>query len=132
MTETGMDVVNELIAAVHAEDNDRIAAVFAPDAKILEAENLPYPGTFTGVEGFHFLKAKIAELADLDITDWQPMQAGDRVVVTMTGVLTSKATGRTVRMPIVEIYTVKDDLITEIDVFYKDTAKMSVLFAERG
>ena len=130
VTVNPLDVVNQLLTAVHADDQDQIAQVFHPDLTILEPENLPYPGTYRGVEGFHTIKAKIAELAELGIEDWQPVQAGDRVMVTMTGVFTSKRSGRTVRMPMVEIYSVQDGRIIEIDVYYKDTAKMSVLLAE--
>ncbi|WP_158647800.1 nuclear transport factor 2 family protein [Nocardioides houyundeii] len=124
------DVVDELLAAVHADDQPRIEQVFHPELAIHEPENLPYPGTYRGVAGFHAIKAKIGELAELGIEDWDAVQAGDRVLVTMTGVFTSKRSGRTVRMPMVELYSVRDGRISEIDVFYKDTAKMSVLLAE--
>lgn len=125
-------VVNEWFNALAAGDLDRMMAVAGPDTVVHEAENLPYAGDIVGVDGIRTdLLGKMSAVSDLAVTETSVAQAGDRVLVQMTGEFTSKATGRTVAMPMIEIYTVRDGKIRDIDVFYKDTAKINVLFNER-
>jgi uncharacterized protein len=49
---------------------------------------------------------------------------GDRVAARLTLRLVSHATGKTVDMPLMEIFTVRDGSIAELEVFYSDTARM--------
>lgn len=132
MSNNGVAIVNEMFDALAAGDIDRMVKVFTPDVAVHEAENLPYPGTFVGVDAFrNDLLGKIQAMSDLVVKDRQTVQAGDRVLVSMIGEFTSKVTGRTVSMPMVEVYSIKDGRVSEIDVYYKDTLKMAALFNER-
>jgi len=65
--------------------------------------------------------------ASFVLTEATLRDAGDVVLVQMVLELTAHATGRTATVPIVEIYTVRDGLVTEIDVYPKDT-----VFLPRG
>jgi len=51
--------------------------------------------------------------------------SGDRVAARFTLRLVSHATGKAVDMPLVEIFTVRDGRIVELEVFYSDTARMT-------
>lgn len=125
-------VVNEWFDALAAGDFDRMMAVARPDIVVREAENLPYAGDIVGVDAIRTeLLGKILAMSELAVKDRSVVQAGDRVLVSMIGEFTSRATGRTVAMPMIEIYSIRDGRISEVDVYYKDTTKMSVLFSER-
>ncbi|MDH6292845.1 nuclear transport factor 2 family protein [Rhodococcus opacus] len=132
MVSSGVTIVNELFDALAAGDIDRMVKVLTPDVAVHQAENLPYPGTFVGVDAYREdLLGKIQSMADVVLKDRHTVQVGDQVMVSMVGEFTSKFTGRAVSMPMIEVYSIKDSRISEIDVYYKDTAKMSVLFSER-
>ena len=42
---------------------------------------------------------------------------------------TARAAGKSVEMRLVEIYAVRDGLITELDVYYKDSSAVAALLA---
>jgi hypothetical protein len=47
---------------------------------------------------------------------------GNTVFVRFDITLTSRGTGKTTQVPVVDIYSVEEGTITRLDVFYKDTA----------
>lgn len=125
-------IVNEMFDALGDGDVDRMTALFTSDIVVREAENLPFAGDHIGVEAIRTnLLGKMQVLYDLVVKDREVVQAGDRVLVALSGEFTSRATGRTVSMPMLELYSFKDDRICEIDVYYKDTTKISALLSER-
>ncbi|HJS85522.1 MAG TPA: nuclear transport factor 2 family protein, partial [Acetobacteraceae bacterium] len=84
-----------------------------------------YAGRWEGIEAWRRFGA-------LFLSIWQPEVAGpvelfpkgDRVAARFTLRLASRATGKRVDMPLVEIFTARDGRITELEVFYSDTARM--------
>ena len=51
----------------------------------------------------------------------------DRVLIHETGIFVSHRTKREARFPILEIYTVKDDRITDVDMYYKQPGAVAAL-----
>jgi uncharacterized protein len=92
------------------------------DAVFHEADCLAWGGEFRGHEGFLELLGKMAESFDTEVRDLQIMDAGDVITTKFIVNWKSKKTGESVDMPIVEIFTVKDGLIVDDDIFYKDAA----------
>ncbi|WP_179476297.1 nuclear transport factor 2 family protein [Mycolicibacterium vinylchloridicum] len=133
MSVGSVKVVSHLFESLAAGDIDAMVANFHPDIVVKEADNLPFGGLHQGVKAFREdLLGGIAAGADLVVSDREMMDTGgDVVVVRMIGTFTSKHTGRTVRMPMVELWKVEDGQITEIDVFYKDVTEMAKLYEER-
>ena len=53
----------------------------------------------------------------------------DAVAARLRLTFASRVSGRSVQMGLVEIYTVRDGLIVELDVYYKDPAAVTALLA---
>jgi ketosteroid isomerase-like protein len=119
---TKLQVVEELFEAMKVLDAERVMAVMHPDLVTLEPSSLPYGGVHHGSEAFreNVLGAMLA-LADVEIHDMRAYDAGEVIVGKADLTFTSRATGRSLRTPLVEIYEVTDGLISRIDVYPKDT-----------
>ena len=63
------------------------------------------------------------ELRDLEF--FEPAGGGDRVVVAMRQIATSRATGRVMDAPIVELVEIRDGLIHEFRPVYHDVAEVN-------
>jgi ketosteroid isomerase-like protein len=57
----------------------------------------------------------------------QSLSEGDTVAVRFRLAFTSGATGKSVEMGMVEVYTVRDGLIVELHVYYKDPSAVTAL-----
>jgi hypothetical protein len=64
------------------------------------------------------------------ITSWSyPNRVVCTVAMRYRLTFTARAFGRSVQMGLVEIYTVPDGLIVELDVYYKDPSAVAALLA---
>ena len=102
-------------------DADRAFKLLHPDVVVHEADALPYSGTYHGVEGFGQMMEQLFGTFDLQINKYEVLDAGDSVIARMEITLTARSSGRSIDMPIVELYRFTDGLISEVDIFYKDT-----------
>lgn len=125
-------VVDSMIAALLAGDLDGMTVNFHPEITLREADCLPYPGVFTGIKAFREdLLGKLLAGLDLEVEEREVLDASNGIVVVrMCGKFTSKHTGRSVQMPMVEIYQVVDGKIVDVDIYYKDAAAISKLYWE--
>ncbi len=86
-----------------------------------ETGGVPYGGQYRGPQGFFELLGKMNE--NLELTPAPAIQcllADDTVAMRYRLKFTSRASGKSVEMSVVEAYTVRDGLIVELDVYYKD------------
>ena len=68
---------------------------------------------------------------DLKILGYEVyVSAPDTVSMKAEGAFTSKSSGRTVTMPLLEIYKIKDGLIIDADIYYKDALEINRLANE--
>jgi ketosteroid isomerase-like protein len=117
---TGVEVVTAFLAGL-ATDLDAAVALLADDFVVDEPASLPFGGVRTGPDGFRAVIGDLTKGYRLRLSNQKVRDAGDVVVVTLDIDLTSRATGRSVSMPLVDLYAVEDGRITRLDVFYKDT-----------
>ena len=113
-------VVEELGRRFRAADGSA-AQLLAPEFRIEQPASLPHGGWHDGPEGMATMGATFAEhwdrtIGDADLRDW-----GDGAVQVTTQTWTAKATGRSATVDVVELFRVRDGLITEIRVFQQDT-----------
>jgi hypothetical protein len=69
---------------------------------------------------------------DLELTPGPAVQyllADDTVAIRYRLKFTARASGQGIEMSLVEIYTVRDGLIVELDVYYKDPSAVAALLA---
>lgn len=117
------EVVEELGRRFRLADGSA-AEVLAPDLRIEQPASLPHGGWHDGLAGMAAMGATFAEhwertIGEADLRDW-----GAGAVQVTTQTWTAKATGRSATVDVVELFQVRDGLITEIRVFQQDTAAL--------
>jgi uncharacterized protein len=135
--------VDRFMQALMAERFDEARGLLLHDDFVVhEAGGVPYSGEYRGPQGFFELFAKMNEdlelapdpavqylLADLLADDTADLPIDDTVAIRYRLKFTARASGRSVEMSLVEIYTVRAGLITELDVYYKDPSAVAALLA---
>lgn len=103
-------------------------AYLSPDLVIFEADGLPYAGTFRGRDALQRLHGQVmAHWVDPRI-DFHAMTAGDGHVVSLvTFHLTSRGTGKSITMPLAEVFRIENGQVTEIRPFYFDPVAVGAL-----
>ena len=122
--------VRELSRRFLAGDREGAMALLDPDIHIEQPGSLPHGGEHHGHAGFGAMGAAFAGHWDRTIDDPQVTGAGPDTAVQVTRqTWTSKATGRTATVAVVELLTVADGRITRIRVFPQDTHALLATFA---
>jgi uncharacterized protein len=123
-------VVTKFVSAIGAQRLDEARNLLHDDFVIHAAGDVPYSGDYQGPEGFFALLAKIFEVLELTPSpDMQYLADDDKVALYYRLTFTSRASGRRVEMGVAEVLTVRDGLITELDVFYKNPSAVTALLA---
>jgi ketosteroid isomerase-like protein len=125
MTGKNAATLRAFVDLLSGGDADRAFKLLHPDVVVYEADALPYSGTYHGVEGFGQMMEGLSRAFDLQVNKYEVLDAGDTVIARMDISLTARSSGRSVSMPIVELYRFTDGLISEVDIFYKDTAAVA-------
>jgi uncharacterized protein len=101
-----------------------IAAVLHPECVMRQPNSLPYGGIWEGHGGFEqWLIEFGAVWQSLTVTDPRFFPSGDDVILVRSTVhATARANGNAVTWPLLQMITVKDGLIREIQPFHWDTA----------
>jgi ketosteroid isomerase-like protein len=130
VSQADVDVVQSFLNAFTSGDLETVFGKLShPEIVIREADSLPYGGDNKGVEGFQGLLAKMFEVFELSVDSYEVSDAGAHVMVNLVMSFTSRASGRVVKMPGVEVYTIRGGQVAVVDVFYKDTKAIVDLVA---
>ena len=122
--------VGEFVKAIAGEQFDDARTLLHHEFVVYEAGGLPYSGEYHGPDGFFELLGKMNQAMELTPGEtFQYLLADDTVAIRGRLKFTSRASGRSVEMGLVEIYTVRDGLIVELDVYYKDPSAVAALLA---
>jgi uncharacterized protein len=122
--------VGRFMQAMVEERFDDARSLLHDNIVVYEAGGVPYSGEYRGPQSFFELFSKMNE--DLELTPDPAVQyllADDTVAMRYRLTFTARASGRSVQMSLVEIYTVQDGLIVELDVYYKDPSAVAALLA---
>jgi uncharacterized protein len=128
--ETSLATVRRFMAAAGAERQDERRSLLHDDFVVHEAGGLPFSGDYHGPQGFFELLERMNDVLELTagpITT-EPLSA-DVVAARFRLTFVSRASGKSVEMGLVEIYTVRHGRIAELDVYYKDPAAVAALLA---
>jgi ketosteroid isomerase-like protein len=118
------EVVRTFLDNLHRGELEACYASLSPDAIIHEAESLPFGGTWHGPAGFRELISKVGRRFVLKLGPPTIDASGGTVFVRFDIELKSRRTGRSTKMPVLDVYRVTDGAITNLDVFYKDSAEI--------
>ena len=127
-TSAGLDTVRRFYELVAAGRIDEVRLLLHEDLVIREPRDLPYGGDYHGRAGYDDIMGQIVSLAEIAVAESDPVQfldSGNPVVVHFTGRFTSRATGKVAETRIVELFTVRDGQIVELDVFYKEPSRVT-------
>ncbi|OBK28941.1 hypothetical protein A5634_19220 [Mycobacterium asiaticum] len=107
---------------------DDVLALLHADFVIHAAGGVPYSGDYFGAVGFSELIGKMMPLLDLvPSPEMRYIVDGDKVVLYYRLTFTARASGENVAMNLAEVFSVRDGLIVELDVFYKDPGAVAAL-----
>ena len=119
-------LVQRLYQLSGAGDWDAVAELLTDDFAILEAESLPYAGTYTGKGALQELYGKVfAFWEDAALETGDICVGDDHVVVMVTVTATSRHNGERLRMPLTEVFHLRGDRISGITPYYFDTASIA-------
>ena len=118
-------VVEELGRRFRAADRAGAALLLHPELRIEQPTSLPHGGWHDGVAGLGALGATFAEHWDRTIGPADVRASADDAAVQVTSqTWTSKATGRSATVDVVELIRVAEGRVVEIRVFPQDTAAL--------
>lgn len=121
-------IVEKFVVAFGEGRLDDALSLLHDEFVIHAASGLPYSGDYLGAEGFSALIAKILPVLDLTPSpEMEYLVDGDKVVIYYRLTFTARASGDSVEMGVAEVFSVRDGLIAELDVFYKDPSAVAAL-----
>lgn len=104
---------------------DQLPAVLTEDFVIVEPDSLPYGGSHHGAAGYGALMKKIGALFELAFEpEGLHAVCDNMVMLRMNVTFVSRSTGRKVRLPVVELFTLRAGRIARGEVFLFDTAAL--------
>lgn len=115
-------IVDEIYAAFGSGDLDKWLTFFDDESVLIEADSLPYGGRFKGREEIMSAINTIMATWDnfsYDVHEKYANETTAMVFGTISG--TAKATGRKIKMPLVERWTIRDGKVDEVLPIYFDT-----------
>jgi uncharacterized protein len=128
--ERTLATVRRFIAATGVERRNERRSLLHDDFVVHEAGGLPFSGDYHGSQGFFELLNRMNDVLELTAGPITTAPLGDDTVTARFRLtFTSRASGKSVEMRLVEIYTVRDGRIAELDVYYKDPAAVAALLA---
>jgi uncharacterized protein len=124
-------VVEKFVVAIN-DGRLRDALNLLHDEFVIHAAgDVPYSGDYRGAEGFSELITNMMEMLDLTpSSDMQYLVDGDNVVLYYRLTFTAHASGKSIDMSVAEVFSVRDGLIIELDVYYKNPSAVAALLAD--
>ena len=128
--ERTLATVRRFIAATGVERRNERRSLLHDDFVVHEAGGLPFSGDYHGSQGFFELLNRMNDVLELTAGPITTAPLGDDTFAARFRLtFTSRASGKSVEVRLVEIYTVRDGRIAELDVSYKDPAAVAALLA---
>jgi len=111
-------------------DVETALSTLHPELVVHEPDSLWYPGDWHGPQGFSDIIGLMTSKLDLEIKSYETFDSPQATVMRAEVTFTSKATGRSVDLSVVEVYKARDGRIIDMDIYYKDTAAVIALAEE--
>jgi len=128
MRETNLKIVETVLEKGAAGKLDELSQYFHTDWVCVEADSLPYSGTFKGFEGGYLrLMKEMLETWDDLSWDIKNIIADDHSVVVLLD-LKGRLGDQTFDMPVCEVWEFRDGKIVRSTPYYFDTKIMSDIY----
>jgi ketosteroid isomerase-like protein len=117
------EIIIRAYEAQIARDWETFYSVFDPDMEFVEADSLPYGGTYRGLDAFREGNA-------LMLSHWAPFNTeieeitvgGDLACIHWHITGAARATGTPVDFPLISLWRFRNEKVIELRPFYFDTA----------
>jgi uncharacterized protein len=113
--------VAELARRFAAGDGAGAAALFHREIRIEQPASLPHGGWHAGFAGMAAMGAMFGEHWTRTIAEPRILGCGDTVVQVTTQTWTARVTGRSATVDVVELFSFREGLVSQIRVFQQDT-----------
>jgi ketosteroid isomerase-like protein len=120
-------VVREFYELVGNGRNDEAYRLLDDDLVAHEPPGLPYAGDYHGPAGWGDMMARVYDLFEVSLSSVEFVSAEDAVIIPMTCRFTSRTSRRSVDTKVIEVFSVRDGKIVDIDIFYKDPSAIAAL-----
>jgi ketosteroid isomerase-like protein len=129
-TEDCRAIVVKFVNAIGDQRLDDARSLLHNEFVAHAAGGVPYSGDYHGAEGFFEVLTKIYDVLELTPNpEMRYLADGDKVVLHYRLTFGARASGERVEMDVAEVLTVRDGLIVELDVFYKNPSAVTALLA---
>jgi ketosteroid isomerase-like protein len=122
-----VDTVSGFLASLSRGDLATCQTLVTDDLIFSEAPSLPFGGDYDGPDGLTQLLAALTRDFSLRLEEPRISAAGDQVLVRVNGTIRARTTGATMPLEALDLYTLRDGLISRVDVYYKDAAAVTAL-----
>lgn len=126
-TTAPLDVVESLYAAFDSQDVEAAFACFDEDVEITQSEELPWGGTFHGLEGAATFFMTLTSLITTKVEVSGFIVAGDTVVETGRTEGSAVETGRGFSIPETHVFQVRDGKITRMEAYVDNAAMLRAI-----
>ena len=122
---TGIDTVRKFYDLMGQDRFEEASHFLSPDVVVRETSDLPFGGDYHGHAGNAELVRRMTSVFDLAILRAAFFDAGDTVTAKLLARFTPKAGGDPLELEIVELITVRDGLIAELDIYHKTPSALA-------
>ncbi len=125
MQQTNQQIVEAIYDAAKRGDLPTIMSYIDPEIEAIEADSLPYGGTFHGLEGFQKLFSLVfASWRSFEFEVDSVLDGGAYVVALMRVKIGLKGSDTVVDTRVAEFWKLRDGKVIELRPFYWDTAAL--------
>lgn len=117
-------IVRDFYDKLTANDFASAFALVSPEAVIREPADLPFGGDYEGQARIGELLQSIGEVVELGIANSTIMDGTESFAVKVRSRMTPRDGGDVVEVEILELITVRDGKIVEIDVYHKTPSEV--------
>lgn len=124
-TATGIETVRKFYDLMGQDRFEEASHFLSPDVVVKETPDLPFGGDYHGHVGNAELVQRMTSVFDLAILRSTFFDAGDTVTAKLLACFKPKAGGDPLELEIVELITVRDGLIVELDIYHKTPSALA-------
>jgi uncharacterized protein len=126
---TPLETVSTMYECFASGDVEGILALTDPEIEIQHVEGLPWGGRYKGHEGVLQFIQRLLENVEARLEPQATFEAGDTVVHIARARGTARATGRSVDLPEVHLWKVRDGKIVSLASYIQRDAMLAALAA---